>query len=165
MRFIFDLDGTVIDSSHRKSTLPDGTLDLAHWVENSTPEKVAADSLLPCAETMRAAWNRGRQVYICTARVMAKADFLFLKTHGLNYHVILSRPEGCTMADAELKEIQLRLRAQTMGISWANFRRKAIMFDDAQSVLQRMNEIGIDCLDATEWNAALAARLARRAAA
>ena len=35
---IFDLDGTTIDSSHRHATLPDGTLNLAKWIENSTPE-------------------------------------------------------------------------------------------------------------------------------
>jgi beta-phosphoglucomutase-like phosphatase (HAD superfamily) len=33
MRFIFDLDGTVIDSTHRQASHEDGTLDLEHWVE------------------------------------------------------------------------------------------------------------------------------------
>jgi hypothetical protein len=40
MRFIYDLDHTLLDSSHRQATLPNGDLDLAHWIENSTPEKV-----------------------------------------------------------------------------------------------------------------------------
>jgi len=35
---IFDLDGTIIDSSHRQATLPDGTLNLPAWIENSTPK-------------------------------------------------------------------------------------------------------------------------------
>ena len=39
---LFDLDGTMIDSSHRQNTLADGSLDLAHWIENNTPEKILA---------------------------------------------------------------------------------------------------------------------------
>ena len=31
MRFIFDLDQTVIDSNHRRVCNIDGTIDLAHW--------------------------------------------------------------------------------------------------------------------------------------
>jgi hypothetical protein len=50
MRFIYDLDHTVIDSTHRQATLADGSLDLAHWIENNTPELIARDSLLPLAK-------------------------------------------------------------------------------------------------------------------
>ena len=38
MRFIFDLDGTVIDSSHRQG---DGSLD--YWHRMNTPKNVALD--------------------------------------------------------------------------------------------------------------------------
>ena len=69
-RTIFDLDGTVIDSSHRKATLPDGSLDLDHWIENCTPEKIAGDSLLPLAGYMRQVYPH-HEVLICTARVMS----------------------------------------------------------------------------------------------
>jgi len=50
---IFDLDGTVLDSSHRQATKPDGTLDLAKWFENATPEKIFQDKVLPLAQQMR----------------------------------------------------------------------------------------------------------------
>ena len=33
---IYDLDGTIIDSSHRAKYSDDGILDLEHWKENST---------------------------------------------------------------------------------------------------------------------------------
>jgi len=36
---IFDLDGTVIDSSHRQATKPDGTLNLEHWFEMQRQKK------------------------------------------------------------------------------------------------------------------------------
>ena len=49
MRFIYDLDHTVIDSSHRAATLPNGSIDLDHWREHSTPELIARDRLLPLA--------------------------------------------------------------------------------------------------------------------
>ena len=37
---IFDMDGTIIDSSHRQATLPDGTLNLSAWIKNATPENL-----------------------------------------------------------------------------------------------------------------------------
>ena len=42
MIYIFDLDGTVIDSSHRQLALPNGDIDLTHWRENSTKEKISS---------------------------------------------------------------------------------------------------------------------------
>ena len=49
MIYIFDLDHTVIDSSHRQLTRADGSLDLDHWIENCTREKIYQDKLLPLA--------------------------------------------------------------------------------------------------------------------
>ena len=72
---IFDLDGTVIDSSHRKLAKPDGSLDLEHWIDNCTPEKIAADSLLPLVSLMRKNWRGGHTVLVCTARVLSDADY------------------------------------------------------------------------------------------
>ena len=40
MIFIFDLDATVINSSHRFSGNAEGKIDLAKWVENSTRENI-----------------------------------------------------------------------------------------------------------------------------
>jgi hypothetical protein len=62
MHFIFDLDHTVIDSSHRQLTNADGSLDLAHWRENCTHEKIMADTLLPLARTMREALEHGSRL-------------------------------------------------------------------------------------------------------
>ena len=47
MRFIFDLDGTVIDSSHRLGD----TLD--DWRRMNTPANVAKDQPLPLLDQMR----------------------------------------------------------------------------------------------------------------
>ena len=99
MRFIYDLDHTVIDSSHRQATLADGSLDLAHWIENNTPEKIARDSLLPLAKQMRENFKRGAEIVVCTARVLQCADYEFLREHGLRAHAILSRPIGDNTSD------------------------------------------------------------------
>ena len=67
---IFDLDGTIIDSSHRQATLADGTLNLPAWIENSTAEKIFGDTVLPLATQVRRRQKAGDYVMVCTARQM-----------------------------------------------------------------------------------------------
>ena len=90
MLYIFDLDGTVIDSSHRQNTRPDGSLDLAHWIENNTAEKILADSLLPLAEKMRSVRSAKDTVAVITARVIQDADLAFLKRNDLRFNYLFS---------------------------------------------------------------------------
>ena len=78
MLYIFDLDHTVIDSCHRQLTRADGSLDLDHWIENCTREKIYQDKLLPLARLMRSAYSQGHQVIVCTARVLSVWDHAFL---------------------------------------------------------------------------------------
>jgi len=157
MHFIFDLDHTVIDSSHRQLTNADGSLDLAHWRENCTHEKIMADALLPLARTMQDAINNGQNVIICTARVLGRSDIIFLAKHGLLASVILSRPEGDNTSDAELKTRLLKQHCQTVGITWARFTRSAYMFDDNVNVLAEMKSHGITALNAIKINQSKAA--------
>jgi hypothetical protein len=153
MHFIFDLDHTVIDSSHRQLTKADGSLDLAHWRENCTHQKIMADTLLPLARTMREALENPRQnVIICTARVLGIWDHVFLADNGLLADVILSRPEGDTTPDAELKTRLLKQHCQRVGITWARFTRSAYMFDDNANVLAEMKSQGITALNAIKIN-------------
>jgi len=152
MHFIFDLDHTVIDSSHRQLTKADGSLDLAHWRENCTHEKIMADTLLPLARTMQDAINNGQNVIICTARVLGRSDIIFLAKHGLLASVILSRPEGDNTPDAELKTRLLKQHCQKVGITWARFTRSAYMFDDNVNVLAEMKSHGITALNAIKIN-------------
>ena len=152
MHFIFDLDHTVIDSSHRQLTKADGSLDLTHWRENCTHEKIMADTLLPLARTMQDAINNGQNVIICTARVLGRSDIIFLAKHGLLASVILSRPEGDNTPDAELKTRLLKQHCQKVGITWARFTRSAYMFDDNVNVLAEMKSHGITALNAIKIN-------------
>ena len=150
--FIFDLDHTIIDSSHRQSYLPDGSLDLVHWRENSTAEKVAQDTLLPLARVMASAHNVNIRIIVCTARVMASADYYFLQQHGLFADYILSMPEGDTSGDAQLKIRLLNDFVQSQGISWKRFIQGAVMFDDNQTVIKALKSIGLNVVDAVQTN-------------
>jgi hypothetical protein len=155
--YIFDLDHTVIDSTHRQLTKADGSLDLAHWIENNTPQKIAADKLLPLADTMRQRIAQGREVIICTARVMGEHDYQFLKDHGLFVPVILSRPMGDSSPDWMLKERLLRQYASDTGRSWARFCLSAVMYDDNESVVKMAYLNNIDAYNAIALNKIMAA--------
>jgi FMN phosphatase YigB (HAD superfamily) len=145
---IYDLDGTVIDSSHRQLADSQGNLDLAHWREHSTPEKIAKDSLLPLAQAMRHALANDQSVIICTARVLGDADRAYLREHGLDAPVVLSRDgDRDNRPDAQLK----REKLLSLGVDL----RGATMYDDNQSVLAMARELGINAVDATIVNEAL----------
>jgi hypothetical protein len=130
--FIFDLDGTVIDSSHRHNTLPCGSLDLAAWKENSTFHKIMADGLLPLADFWRQQQALGSAIVVCTARVMQSADFSFLRKHGLNFAACFSRHgEHDVRRDADLKVQSLRYLPRLT--DW-------VMFDDNDSVRDAVSQ-------------------------
>ena len=78
MRYIFDLDHTVIDSSHRQLSRAVGSLDLALWIAINTRSKIMADSLLPLADQWRKAYAKGSEIVVCTARVIGQDDRLSL---------------------------------------------------------------------------------------
>ena len=155
MTIIFDLDATVIDSSHRQLANLDGSLDLANWRENCTQEKIMRDSLLPLADGMRDFISRGWHVIICTARIMGEFDYQFLKENGLYVGDILSRPNDCNMADADLKEMLLRGYADSIGFSYARFCKSASIYDDNKKVLKRLASHGILAHDSISLNETL----------
>lgn len=157
---IFDLDHTVICSAHRKATKADGSLDLEHWIANSTPAKIMADSLLPLASQWhRILHKKNRpQIVVCTARVMGYCDHLFLHNHGLKADKILSRAEGDRSNDAQLKVKLLTQYAISRGQSWADFVASAMMFDDNQAVIERLSSMGLKVYDALKVNEALERR-------
>lgn len=153
---IFDLDGTVIDSTHRQATKADGSLDLDHWFENNTQDKIMRDSLLPLANSMRALMAAGHKIVICTARAIQPADKLFLAINRLAYDALLHREVGNMESDASLK-IRL-LEEYFVGEGFDNAAQaKPIMFDDNLKVIDAMVSIGIKCYDATKINQRLAA--------
>ena len=157
MLYIFDLDGTVIDSSHRQNTLPDGSLDLAHWVENNTPEKILADSHLPLAGKMRSVRSVKDTVAVITARVIQDADLAFMKRNDLKFDFLFSRAQGNRTPDDLLKRRAILKLARKLQRSMAWMRKNAVFFDDNLAVLDIMTAMGIKTVNATTANERLSA--------
>ena len=108
--YIFDFDVTLIDSSHRALTNPDGSINLDYWKENSTKEKIFQDTLLPLYAYAKALADNGHYLVGCTARELSKYDYEFFLLFGFDkiFKKIISRPKGNTMTDHILKGKQLQ---------------------------------------------------------
>lgn len=171
MIFVFDLDGTVIDTSHRYRDLPCGKIDLDYWFANSTPEMVALDRLLPLADVMRTRYREGHEIVICTARDFSPNPKVlmpdpgatyrqFLADNDLRYHALLHRtmagPDHFTLNDGDLKTRLLNDWAASTGKP-KNWRENAIMFDDNLTVIKQMLLDGLHCENAIRANRRLAA--------
>jgi hypothetical protein len=152
---IFDLDGTVICSKHRQLSDANGSLDLAHWRENCTPEKIAGDTLLPLARVMQTYYAEGHTIIVCTARVVTEHDFAFLEKHNLRFHHFISRHETDARGDAEYKRERLNEWARANGGNViGDFH--CIMFDDNFSVIQELIRNRVQVFDAESYNRNLA---------
>lgn len=157
MHFIFDLDHTVIDSSHRQITRADGSLDLAAWRRNNTKANIMADTLLPLAKEWQRLAKKNVTIVICTARVMGEHDYEFLRRHGLRWDACLSRRPFEITPDAELKEKMIRDYARTRPMTWARFCATSVFYDDNKNVLAMLDRIGIRAYDSLRLNARLSA--------
>lgn len=103
---IYDIDGTLVDSTHRYRTItkPCGSLaiDLPFWV--ASRHLAMNDILLPLAAQYQAQ-NSGSEVFtvLATARVMTPAEWTHIATVlGMPDHFI-SRTDGDTQSGTTLK--------------------------------------------------------------
>lgn len=144
----FDLDHTVIDSSHRQLTKADGSLDLDHWRKNCTFSKIMRDTVLPMAYHWRRLQNHPHvDIVVCTARVMGPDDILFLKQKNLQYRDLLSRDLGDTRPDHELKLEKILRYLTQRNIPTAHWSRFTI-YDDNDSVRDILtNRLSIKAID------------------
>mgnify|MGYP003679368977 FL=1 len=149
---IWDLDGTVIDSSHRYSTLPNGDIDLPRWIADNTRANIEQDTLLPLARLMRSNYRQGDIVIICTARVLGVWDHCFLADHGIKAQFILSRALGDNRGDAEMKRQKLLALFADLKIPFARWTRNATFYDDNQGVLDMAEKLGIRTRNAVQLN-------------
>jgi len=115
---VYDLDHTLVDSSHRAIACSDGSLNLDAWRAMSTREHIMRDSLLPLAHVARDQIAESRAIALCTARVLGPADYEFLRVHGLAPRVILSRPYGDASQDGPLKVRLLREASIRPRVFW-----------------------------------------------
>ena len=146
MRFIFDLDGTVIDSSHRQGD----TLD--DWRRMNTPANIAKDSTLPLFAQMRDAIADGHDVIICTSRVMGLADFTWLTDHGIHGVTVIHRGADDNRHCGFFKLSMLHDYAKSLGLAWGRFTRNCIMFDDDSGVQDTLKSVGLRVIDPLNYN-------------
>ena len=105
---IYDLDGTVIDSSHRATHDEQGNIDLDNWKAKSTKDFIFQDSLMPLYSQLQKDYKNGNMVILCTARELSKWDLEFIHFYNIYYDRIISRPVGNREKDYKLKKNQLR---------------------------------------------------------
>ena len=147
MRFIFDLDGTVIDSTHRQG---DGSLD--DWHRLNTAKNVALDSPLPLLDQMRDAIADDLDVIVCTSRVMAGRDFRWLDDHGIRGIDVLCRAPSDNRTCGFFKLNLLKNYADSIGWTWARFCQGSIMFDDDIGVQNTLKSVGLRVIDPVNYN-------------
>ena len=102
---IYDMDGTLVDSSHRyrtQITEAGERIDLQYWRDNE--HLAMLDSLLPLYEQYRADLNDPEcYVIIATARVMNAPDWQFVREMLGEPDYFISRKAGDTQSGKTLK--------------------------------------------------------------
>lgn len=103
---IYDMDGTIVDSTHRYRTIKDVNgnekIDLDFWRANEY--RAFDDSLLPlAAEYQRDLANPEIYVIIATARVLREADHRFIVEKLGKPDYIISRKENSNISGGLLK--------------------------------------------------------------
>ena len=103
---IYDMDGTIVDSSHRYRTIlgEDNIerIDLPYWVDNS--HRAMEDGLLPMAKQyMQDLQDPSVYVIIATARVMGSADWQFVNDILGKPDYFISRKKGDSQSGKTLK--------------------------------------------------------------
>jgi len=136
---IYDLDGTIIDSSHRYRTNEAGNaIDLPHWREHDTPEHIARDALLPLANAyMDDMTNPWVYVIAATARacVPDDANYKYLVERLGFPHKFVHR-EG---PDDNRGGAELKIQAIKKLLTLRQFKGAEVhVFEDNQSYLDKM---------------------------
>ena len=146
---VFDLDGTVIDSSHRALINEQGGINIENW-RTHTREQILGDVELPLAQFMRdCIADKNIRVWICTSRNLSGADYELLQKLGIRgADLILSRDENDNREDVPYKLAKIKKRINLPSVS----ERERLFFDDRQDIRRAMSEIGFLCPEPQFWN-------------
>ena len=144
--FIFDLDGTTVDSSHRLGET------LADWRRMNTPANIMQDKPLPLAEQLRQAIRDGLDCVILTSRVLGTADKVWLAHHGMMAPLILSRHISDTRPAGEYKLAKMAELAVRRRMSISDLRDSAVLWDDDSDVQQTLRGAGFRVIDPVQYN-------------
>jgi hypothetical protein len=142
--FLWDLDQTLIDSSHRNNG------DLGYWIQNSVGHMIRKDSLLPLVGVYKILRNYPRTTHICvTSRELTDHDYEFLQVNDLTFHEILHRG----LVEDELSKSPCHLLKDELcnhiDITLADH---VIAIDDNHKNLEMYSARGYDAIDSTILN-------------
>lgn len=158
---IFDLDNTLIDSTHRTNkAIKNGSFCLDTYKNQcNTPQLIARDQLLPLAKYAQKLLTKGEQYAIITARHLSDADHTFLIEHGLaNHTTLLLGRESVTESVQALDDVTYKLyqfdRLQRITGASSGY----IMFDDLPDIVTAFNTGNCIALNAIDLNHALQIR-------
>jgi len=144
---VFDLDYTLIDSTHRMNQFGDYYVgvDVPFWLQHLSFEDVIKDKLLPLSNIL-IEFNKTNFVNIAvTAREMFPADYEYLQLHNLRFNMILHR-ENSKELDSVIKEKKLKELFDTGDFI------PFLAFDDKEENLDVFRKFGFTCFDAIEFN-------------
>lgn len=103
----YDLDGVLVDTSHRYRNKPDGTIDLDYWFAKL--HLIDRDKLLPLAKQYIAdCANPEIYVVICTSRATAQCSIDFINEKLGAPNKLIMRPRGNMENDGVLKRRALQ---------------------------------------------------------
>jgi len=134
--FIFDLDGTTIDSSHRQGE----TLD--DWFRLNTEENVMKDKPLLLAKAIRELAKASFHVLICTSRTLSSwdYDYLYNRIYVPDSVKIIDRGNS-KMESHRLKKKQLSYLQNFKHFKHAN----KFLIDDSEPNRISFEELGSTC--------------------
>jgi hypothetical protein len=134
---IYDMDGTIVDSSHRYRTIKnaDGSekIDLQFWRDNEY--RAMDDGLLPMVAQYRAdLQDENCFVIIATARVMGDADWQFVKQILGEPNHFISRGPNDSRSGGLLKILGLKkfFNLKNFKAAWQN----AVFYEDNAQYLK-----------------------------
>lgn len=115
---VFDLDGVVIDATHRQAIHPDGSLNLEMYRKLSTAENIAKDQAMPLASVPQYLTQAKIPFFVCTARVMCSNSRKWLLKNGIEPTAIFDRQgEEDRRRDFELKRWHLSRSFSSLELS------------------------------------------------
>lgn len=134
--WIFDMDGTLCNSDHRKYNLDNGKKDWAGWFRDMDKDPVHED----VAQFYDIAMEKNIPVFICTGRDESYRDVsqAWLDEHGFIVDDLYMRKAGDRRDDSIVKKEMLD-KIRSSGYN------PVLAFDDRDRVVKMWRENGVRC--------------------
>lgn len=136
---IYDLDGVLVDTSHRYRTLKNGQTDMNYWREHHKPEFIKHDRLLPMVKQYRAdCMDPDIYTIICSVRTMHKYDLEFIISYlGVPDKILLIGEKD----EPYTTDYVLKLRALNFLVNFKQFKNvPKRLFEDNFRTIAAFNE-------------------------